>query len=83
MITEGSEGVATNKGLTCPQEPAPILLTMRELHHGRIERDVTKLALVLDRSRFEPRGASYQTEGMRFEELRHGGISILYLPCLH
>jgi hypothetical protein len=80
MITEVSEGVATGKSLTYSQEPAPILLTVRELHHGRIERDVTKLALTLDRSQFEPHVASYQTEGMRFEELRHGGIPIFHLP---
>src|ERR1700684_1735603 len=45
-------------------DPVPILLTVRELHHGGIERDVTKIALHIDRSRFEPHVASYKAEGM-------------------
>jgi L-malate glycosyltransferase len=60
--------------------PVPILLTVRELNCGGIERDVTKIALNLDRSRFEPHVASYQAEGMRFEELRRAGIPFLHVP---
>ena len=63
-----------------PSAPIPILLTVRELHHGGIENDVTKLAIHLDRSRFEPHVATYQTEGMRFEELQQAGIPVLRLP---
>src|ERR1700682_5093556 len=58
----------------------PILLTVRELHHGGIERDVTKMALNIDRSRFEPHVASYQAEGMRFEELSRAGVPFLHVP---
>ena len=61
-------------------KPIPILLTVRELDQGGIERDVTKIALRLDRSRFEPHVASYRAEGMRFEELRKAGIPYLHLP---
>src|SRR5215469_14118199 len=70
------------KAACCPTlvKPVPVLLTVRELNHGGIERDVTRIALQLDRSRFEPHVASYQTEGMRFEELRDAGIPILRLP---
>ena len=60
--------------------PVPILLTVRELNHGGIERDVTKIAIHIERSRFEPHVASYQAEGMRYEELRSAGIPLLHLP---
>jgi glycosyltransferase involved in cell wall biosynthesis len=60
--------------------PIPILLTVRELDHGGIERDVTKIALNIDRSRFEPHVASYQAKGMRFEELSRAGIPLLHVP---
>jgi glycosyltransferase involved in cell wall biosynthesis len=62
------------------EEPTPILMTVRELHHGGIERDVTKIAMEIDRSRFEPHVASYRAGGMRFEELRRAGVPILHLP---
>src|SRR5271168_3289351 len=61
-------------------KPTPVLLTVRELHHGGIERDVTKIALHLDRSRFEPHVATYQAEGMRFEELIRASVPVLHLP---
>lgn len=60
--------------------PVPILMTVRELHHGGIERDVTKIAMNLDRSRFEPHVASYQLGGMRHEELQRAGVPVLHLP---
>ena len=65
---------------TTPAKPIPILLTVRELNHGGIERDVTKLALQLDRSLFQPHVASYRAEGVRFEELRRAGVPFLHLP---
>ena len=58
----------------------PILLTVRELNLGGIERDVTQIALRIDRARFEPHVASYQSEGMRLEELRGAGVPFLHLP---
>jgi L-malate glycosyltransferase len=63
-----------------PKRPVPVLLTVRELHHGGVEHDVTKLAIHLDRSAFEPHVASYRAEGMRFEELRKAGVPVLCLP---
>ena len=75
-----SHSVATGAHGTTLEKPVPILLTVRELHHGGIERDVTKIALAMDRSRFEPHVASYQAEGMRYEELRRAGIPILHIP---
>jgi glycosyltransferase involved in cell wall biosynthesis len=55
-------------------------MTVREIHIGGIERDVTKIALKIDRSRFEPHVASYQAEGMRFDELNRAGVPFLHLP---
>ena len=72
--------MASGKGSTSPATPIPILLTVRELHHGGIEHDAAKIAIHLDRSRFEPHVASYQAEGIRFEELKHAGVPILHLP---
>src|SRR6266567_4796407 len=58
----------------------PILLAVRELNCGGIERDVTKIALAIDRSRFEPHVASYQAEGIRYEELSRASIPLLHVP---
>jgi L-malate glycosyltransferase len=82
MAIEDQQDVATGNGSTRLSKPIPILLTVRELHHGGIERDVTKIALKIDRSRFEPHVASYQAEGMRFEELSSGGVPFLHLPVI-
>src|SRR5215469_4165492 len=60
--------------------PVPILLFVRELNHGGIERDVAKLAMWLDRSRFEPHVACYSPTGLRYEDLRAAGVPILPLP---
>jgi glycosyltransferase involved in cell wall biosynthesis len=72
--------MASGKGSTSPATPIPILLTVRELHHGGIEHDATKIAIHLDRSRFEPHVASYHAEGIRFDELKRAGVPILHLP---
>ena len=80
MVTEVQQDMATGNGSTTPATPIPILLTVRELHHGGIEHDVTKIAIHLDRSRFEPHVASYHAEGMRFEELTRAGVPILHVP---
>lgn len=60
--------------------PVPVLLAVRELHCGGIERDVTQIALKIDRSRFEPHVASYRTEGLRYDELRRAGVPMLHVP---
>ncbi|HEY7304975.1 MAG TPA: glycosyltransferase family 4 protein [Bryobacteraceae bacterium] len=59
--------------------PTPIVLVVRELGSGGIERDVAKLALSLDRSRFCCHVAAYQAEGVRASELRAAGVPILRL----
>jgi glycosyltransferase involved in cell wall biosynthesis len=59
--------------------PIPIVLVVRELGSGGIERDVAKLALCLDRSRFSCHVAAYQPEGVRASELRAAGVPIVRL----
>jgi glycosyltransferase involved in cell wall biosynthesis len=73
-------GRAASEGGTAPANAVPILLTVRELNCGGIERDVTKIALNVDWSRFQPHVATYHVEGMRFEELSRAGVPILHLP---
>jgi L-malate glycosyltransferase len=80
MAIDCQRGIETGNGSASPGKPIPILLTVRELHHGGIERDVTKIALKIDRSRFEPHVASYHAEGMRFEELSSAGVPFLHVP---
>jgi glycosyltransferase involved in cell wall biosynthesis len=61
-------------------QPVPILLMARHLDQGGIERDLTKIALGLDRSRFYPHVATYFDYGMRLNELRASGVPVLYIP---
>lgn len=59
--------------------PVPILLVVRELGSGGIERDVTKLALGIDRNRFTCYVAAYQPEGVRAAELKAAGVPVMHL----
>ena len=60
--------------------PIPILLTVRELGVGGCERDLTRLALHLDRTVFEPHVGCFLSEGVRGEELRAAGVPIVEFP---
>ena len=60
--------------------PVPVLLTVRELDQGGVERDVAKIAVYLDRTRFTPHVAAYYAHGLRYEELKSAGIPLLHLP---
>ena len=60
--------------------PVPILLMVRELGSGGIERDITKLAIGLDRRRFTPFVATYQAGGLRHDDLTKSNIPIVHLP---
>jgi glycosyltransferase involved in cell wall biosynthesis len=61
-------------------KPVPVLMTVRELHYGGIQKDVTKIATRIDRSRFEPHVAAYEVEGIRVEELRQAGVPVVHIP---
>jgi glycosyltransferase involved in cell wall biosynthesis len=62
--------------------PSPILLLVRKLDHGGCERDLSKVALGLDRSLFEPHVGCFRPEGIRVGELRDAGIPIVQLPVM-
>jgi glycosyltransferase involved in cell wall biosynthesis len=55
------------------------MLMVRELGSGGIERDVTKIALGLDRRRFTPYVVSYANAGLRYNDLVNAGVPIVSL----
>jgi glycosyltransferase involved in cell wall biosynthesis len=77
-LAAAAPGLASKKERLKP--PVPVLMMVRELDLGGIERDVSKLARHIDRSRFEPHVASYLPFGARFQELSGAGIPVLHLP---
>jgi glycosyltransferase involved in cell wall biosynthesis len=77
----GPRSTGVGQAISTPfSKPVPVLMTVRELHYGGIERDITKIASLLDRERFVPHVATYQIGGMRFEELGRAGIPVLHIP---
>ncbi len=56
----------------------PVLLTVRELDQGGVERDVAKIATHL-LPPFQAHVASYYDHGMRYEELKSAGVPMLHL----
>jgi len=66
--------------ITFHSAPIDVLLMVRTLDQGGIERDVAKIATHLDRSRFTPHVCTSYEGGMRYDELRDAGIPILHLP---
>ena len=60
--------------------PQPILLMVRELNLGGCERDLTKIACGLDRSRFEPHVGCFHPEGLRAKELAAAGVPVVRFP---
>jgi len=60
--------------------PRPVLLMVRALSIGGCERDLTKMALALDRSKYKPYVACFVPEGPRYPELAAAGVPVLQLP---
>ena len=58
----------------------PVLLLVDSLGDGGCERDATKIAVGLDRSRFEPHVAVFHPGGPRTPQLEAAGVPILSLP---
>jgi len=58
----------------------PVLLLVESLGHGGCERDATKIAVGLDRTRFEPHVAVFHTGGTLTPQLEAAGVPILPLP---
>jgi glycosyltransferase involved in cell wall biosynthesis len=61
-------------------DPQPILMMVRELNLGGCERDLTKIACRLDRSRFQPHVGCFHPVGLRAQELQAAGIPIVRFP---
>jgi glycosyltransferase involved in cell wall biosynthesis len=60
--------------------PQPVLLMVRELTLGGCERDLTKMATHLDRSRFTPHVGCFIAKGLRFDELTARKIPVVEFP---
>lgn len=58
----------------------PVLLMSQDLDIGGCQRDLTKLAVGIDRERFEPHVGCFRFTGVRIEELRRNGIPIAHFP---
>ena len=53
---------------------------VQSLNHGGCERDAAKIALGLDRSRFEPHVGILREGGFRVPEVRAGGVPVIHFP---
>jgi L-malate glycosyltransferase len=53
---------------------------VQSLNHGGCERDAAKIALGLDRSRFEPHVGILREGGFRVPEVRAGGVPVTHFP---
>lgn len=69
----------TLSGVESRRSAIPVLLVVRKLDWGGIERDVTKMAVGLNRNRFLPYIAVYQDGGLRSDEVKRAGVSVLNL----
>jgi len=54
----------------------PVLLMVRELTQGGCERDLTRLALGFRDSLFQPHVACFRPGGIRYDEIRAGGVPV-------
>jgi len=57
-----------------------VLITVRELDQGGIERDVAKIATHLDRERFDPYVMAFWAHGFRYDELMAAGVPVIEIP---
>lgn len=57
-----------------------MLLLVRSLEHGGCERDAAKIAVGLDRNRFEPHVGVFVEGGFRVPEVHAAGVPIVTLP---
>ena len=58
----------------------PVLLLVRELDLGGSERQMTEIALSLDRARFEPHVGTFRPMGLRGDQLRAAGVPVVHFP---
>jgi len=79
LVTASSLPASAPADPAAPQ-PAPVLLMVRELSVGGCERDLTKIAAHIDRSRFTPHVGCFIAEGLRFDELTALKIPVVEFP---
>lgn len=60
--------------------PEPVLLLVRELHLGGCERDLTRLAVHLDRKRFRPHVGCFHEQGVCLAPLRTADVPVIRFP---
>ncbi len=53
---------------------------VRSLDHGGCERDAAKIAIGLDRTRFEPHVAVFHQGGFRTPEVAAAGVNVVHVP---
>lgn len=53
---------------------------VRSLDHGGCERDAAKIAIGLDRTRFEPHVAVFHQGGFRTPEVLAAGVNVVHVP---
>jgi len=78
MAIPASNAVAVSESVTQPR--VPVLISVRELDQGGIERDVAKIATHLDRTRFDPHVMAFWAHGFRYDELRDAGVPVIEVP---
>jgi glycosyltransferase involved in cell wall biosynthesis len=79
MPAARAQPIEPNPGSVAAPRPVPLLLMTRELGIGGCERDLAKLALGIDRARFEPHVACFVSGGFRSKELERARVPILDL----
>jgi glycosyltransferase involved in cell wall biosynthesis len=58
----------------------PVLLVCQELTQGGSERQLTEIALAMDRARFEPHVGVMRPGGIRAEEIERAGVPVTCFP---
>ena len=62
------------------RRPVSVLLMVRELDIGGCENDLTKVAVGIDRTKFEPHVGCLYARGIRVPQLQAANVPILELP---
>jgi glycosyltransferase involved in cell wall biosynthesis len=62
------------------EKPWPVMLLAQHLSSGGSERQLTEIALSLDRSEFTPHAGCFRPGGFRERELREAGVPIAHFP---
>jgi L-malate glycosyltransferase len=73
--------IASASGFQPASKPRiKVLITVRELNQGGVERDVAKIATHLDRERFDPYVMAFWAHGFRYDELQAAGVPVIEFP---